>query len=320
VGCIPGMNSEKIITVGFNPVWDRTCYVDGIEWGDHKIIDSQTMVPAGKALNISKALAWLSIPSTAAGLWGESDHRDMIEALSEFQGNIEPGFTVVQGASRQNVTVVDRAQNRELHLRSSETLMTQGALEQLTHDLQGYLSDRSAVIFAGSIPEGIFQDECVSLIAKVGCQCGDLIVDTSGSGLEKIVNQGGVGIIKPNLDELSELLGRDIENDVGAVISAARKLCDRVRVVIVSLARDGAVAVTKDLAFHCRAKKSYPVVHTVGCGDYLLAGYISVSHSIDIAEKLVAGVKVATAKACGLAGVKPWPEVQKGVEVEITRF
>ena len=147
-----------------------------------------------------------------------------------------------------------------------------------------------------------------------------MIVDTSGSALAKIVNQGGIGIIKPNLDELSELLGIDVENNVQAVISAARKLCDRVRVVIVSLAKEGAVAVAKDSAFYCRAKKTYPVVHTVGCGDYLLAGYISVSHSGDIAEKLVAGIKVATAKARGLAGIKPWSEVQKDIEVEITRF
>ena len=313
------MSVGKIITVGLTPVWDRTCYVDGIEWGDHKAIASQTLVPAGKALNISKALAWLSVPSTAAGLWGAADYADMTEAISEFEGYIEPAFTVVKGRTRQNVTVVDTRQNREMHLRSSETLITQDAIRQLSHDLQGRLDPQGGVIFAGSIPEGILQDECIALITKASRQCAELIVDTSGSALTKIVNQGGLGVIKPNFEELSELLGRSVENDVEMVVLAAGQLCDRVKVVIVSLGRQGAVAVTKETAVYCRVKNYHHcTVHTVGCGDYLLAGYVSVPNTADIGQKLITGVKAATAKAWGWSGVRPWLDVQKDIEVEMT--
>ena len=55
------MKKNQIITVGICPCWDITCYVDGVEWGDHKKITSQTFVPAGKALNISRALAWMGV-------------------------------------------------------------------------------------------------------------------------------------------------------------------------------------------------------------------------------------------------------------------
>ena len=311
------MNTKKIITISFNPVWDRTCYVDGVEWGDHTVMASETRVPAGKALNISKALAWLSVPSTAAGLWGAADYSDMTEALSGFQDSIQLAFTVVKGRTRENVTVVDTRRNRELHLRSPKTLVTQGALTRLGQDLQGRLDPQTAVIFAGSMPEGVLQDECLSFIKKAGGQCASLIVDTSGSALQKIVNGGNIGVIKPNLEELSELLGESIENDVKRVISAARQLCDRVEVVVVSLGQQGAVAVAKEKAVYCRAKKDSRVVHTVGCGDYLLAGYVSVSQSEDIGQKLATGVKVATAKVWGLTGRKPWLEVQKDIEIEM---
>ena len=313
--------SKKIMTVGFNPVWDRTCYVNGIKWGDHKVIASQTVAPAGKALNINKALAWMSLPSTAAGLWGSIDYPDMIEALSEFQGSIQPAFTVVKGRTRQNVTVVDTRQSREMHLRSSETLITQEALRQLSQDLHDRLDPQDRVIFAGSIPGGGLQEECIGLITTAARRCAELVVDTSDIALSKIVNQGNIDVIKPNLEELSELLGEPVENDVEMVVSASRQLCDRVEVVIVSLGEQGAVAVTKETAVYCRLKNPHHrTVHTVGCGDYLLAGYVSVSHSSAIGQKLMIGVKSATAKAWGWAGVKPWLDVQKDIDVEMTQL
>lgn len=310
---------RNIITVGLTPVWDRTCTVDGVEWGDHKVMSSQRLDPAGKSLNVSKALAWLSVPSTAAGLWGAADYPEMIEALSEFRDSIQPAFTVVESRTRQNVTIVDARQNRELHLRSSETLITREALKQLSDDLQGQLDSQTTVVFAGSIPQGPLQDDCLALMAMAGRQCANWVVDTSGSALAKIVNQGGLGVIKPNREELSELLGRSVGTDVEEVISAASQLCDRVKVVLVTLGQQGAVAVTKEAAFYGRVKNHHRTVHTVGCGDYLLAGYLSVSPSAGMDQKLTAGIKVATAKAWGWAGTKPWRDAQKDIDVEMTR-
>lgn len=77
------------------------------------------------------------------------------------------------------------------------------------------------------------------------------------------------------------------------------------------------MAVTKQTGFHCRIKNHHPVVHTVGCGDYLLAGFVSVLDSVDISQKLSTGVKLATAKAWGWTGLKPWLEVEKDIEVEV---
>jgi 1-phosphofructokinase family hexose kinase len=314
------MNAQKIITVGFNPVWDKTCYVDGLEWGDHKIMASQTLMPAGKSLNINKALAWMSVSSTAAGLWGIADHSDMTEVLSEYKDYIKPAFTVVKGRTRQNVTVVDTRQNREIHLRSSETLVTPVALTQLVHDLLKQLNSKASIIFAGSMPEGPLQDECVSIVTKAGSRCSRLIVDTSGSALKKIVNNGNISIIKPNLEELSELLDESIDNDAVKVATAARCLCDQIEVVIVSLGQQGAVAVTKDTTVYCRLKNHHhQVVNTVGCGDYLLAGYVSVSDT-EISKKLITGIKAATAKAYGWVGNKSWSEAEKNIEVEMISF
>jgi fructose-1-phosphate kinase PfkB-like protein len=208
-----------------------------------------------------------------------------------------------------------------MHLRSAETLITQQSLRQLSQEIERQLDPEDHVIFAGSMPEGTLQDKCISLITNVGLQCSGLTVDTSGNALGKIINQGNIDVIKPNLKELSELLGRTVENDIEKIVSAARQLSGCVKVVIVSLGREGAVAVTEETAVYCRLKNHHHrIVHTVACGDYLLAGYMSVPHFSDIGQKLIIGIKSATAKAWGWAGIKPWLDVQKDIDVEITQL
>jgi fructose-1-phosphate kinase PfkB-like protein len=66
---------HTIITIGLSPAWDRTIEVAGIEWGEHKIVSSQKIIPAGKALNINRSLAQMGIKSIAAGLWGDAPLR-----------------------------------------------------------------------------------------------------------------------------------------------------------------------------------------------------------------------------------------------------
>ena len=44
-------------------------------------IDEQVVRPAGKALNVSYALAWMGGESVAAGLWGREDYDEMRRAV-----------------------------------------------------------------------------------------------------------------------------------------------------------------------------------------------------------------------------------------------
>lgn len=311
------MAGREIVTVGLTPVWDRTCYVDGIAWGEHKRMRATTLAASGKSLNVSKALAWMGVGSTAAGLWGKADWADMTAAMAEYAGRIRTAFTAVEGRTRENVTVVDERNRREMHLRSTETLVTAAALERLRGDLAGVLGPENTVVFSGSLPAGAMGRACISLIAEAGRRCAELVVDTSGEALGEIVKLGGVGVIKPNLEELGELVGRPVEGDARAAIAAARPLCERVGVVLVSLGREGAAAVTRERAVWCRAGgEAKEAVHTVGCGDYLLAGFVAAAGA-DLGERLAAGVRAATAKAWGWAGERSWEAVRGEIAVEV---
>jgi 1-phosphofructokinase family hexose kinase len=311
------MPENSIITVGVCPCWDITCYVDGAQWGEHKKIASQTVTPAGKALNISKALAWLKTESVAAGLWGESDHERLIDELAGLEDFIDARFTVVPGMTRQNVTVVNTKSGREMHLRATCKLSSEESLKQLSDKLEEITTATSTVIFSGSLPEQ-YLDECLELIRGVCDKGAKIVIDTSGPALQRIVEMGGIYLVKPNVEELCQLLGRDVNNDVSSIVSSAHTLNDKADIVIVSRGSKGAVAVTKEDAFQFRIKESkYSAGNTVSCGDYLLAGVVTQLNRIDLRSAMITGVKVASAKAWGLTEEMDWIQADKEIEVEV---
>jgi len=306
----------KPITVSFAPAWDITCWADGVDWGQHPTLTRQTTVPAGKALNVSRAMAWMGQPNTAMGLWGKADAEWMRQELAELQNTVDLRFTLADGRTRQNVTIIDTRNRREMHLRGISQLATPTALAQLDSDLKATVRKNSSVAFCGAMPEDDRLAMCITIIQNA-CKAGAAVaIDTSGDAIKKAVALGGLDVIKPNLDELCELLGKTVPDEPRAITAAARTLCDRVRIVLVSRGKNGAIAVMQQQAFCCAAADERPAVNTVGCGDYLLAGFLA-ADTDDIAGRLALAVKAAAARAYGLTETHTWLDVQRQIDVNI---
>ncbi len=308
-----------IVTVGLSPAWDITCKGEHLEWGEHKVIGETSCRPAGKALNISRALAWMGQASTAAGLWGRSDYEQMVEGLRPLKGFIKVKMTAVAGATRRNVTVVDTARKREMHLRSRSELATRGSLRRLRGDLRGVLSRGSVCVFAGAMGDGELLGEVIRVVKVCGAGGGRVAVDTSGAAFSKLVDGGGLWLIKPNVEELRELLGERIEDRAASLAKAARALLDRAGMVLVSRGGRGAVLVTDEGAYEGRLVGGCrEAVSTVGCGDYLVAGFLAgLREGGDIGSALKVGLQAATARAWGWWESKRWTEVKEQVKVEV---
>ena len=315
------MGSRAIVTVGICPCWDIICRVEGISWGDHKPMASQRCVPAGKAMNISRALAWMGSKSTAAGLWGRGDYEQMREALGDLRGHIDICMTQVEGQTRRNVTIVDTHNAREMHLRAESDLAGTKSLRLLADDLGRFVGEQSVCVFAGAMPQGELLDDAIVMIDKLRKRGVGIIADTSGVALKRIVDLGDIKIIKPNVEELSELVGYSVADSTEAIAVAAGGLCDRVRTVLVSRGRNGALVIGADRVLNGVVKTEQDAaVSTVGCGDYLLAGFIGGLSDADGDERqaLEQAVKAATARAWGWHDKMEWSEAQKTIEVETT--
>jgi len=330
--------SGKIVTIGLCPCWDMVCRLEGVDWGQHKVISSASSRPAGKALNISRALAWMGTKSTAAGLWGREDYEQMLKAMRPLRGLIKVKMTAIDGSTRWNITVVDTVNNREMHLRAVSRLASKKALRKLKADLQATVNGNSVCVFAGSMPEKRFWDDVVRII---NCcrRCGARIaLDTSGDALREIVNSGPanpscrIWLIKPNVEELCELLGEQIEDRPAGLAKAGRKLLDKVEIILISRGKKGSVVVTKKGAWQgqactppaflrkqeggCASRRR--VLSTVGCGDYLLAGFLKgLKDKTDPGFALETAIKVATAKAWGWTEKMAWEDAEKRIEVSL---
>ncbi len=308
----------RIITVGVSPAWDVCCRGRGLDWGRHAIIDEQMVRPAGKAMNAAWALAWMGCPSVAAGLWGREDHDEMIAAVARLDGLIEPRMTVVEGRTRRNISVVDTQAHREMHLRDPRSLASVDNLRRLGGDLCNLIHPGDTCVFSGAMPGGELLAPTLDLVRTCG-RCGARVaVDTYGPVFKGIVDAGLAWLIAPNVEELRELVGSGVEDSPAALVEAARGLLDRVGVVRVGRGEKGALLVTKTGAWTGCATDRNPALSTVGCGDYLLAGFLAgLGETGDPRAGLAQGLKASAARAWGWSETQDWLEVEKKIAVVV---
>jgi 1-phosphofructokinase len=310
----------SIITIGLSPAWDITCRGRNIDWGRHEYIETQTIRPAGKALNVSKALAWMGQRSIAAGLWGREDYAQMFSAIRKMWPLINVKMTCVVGGTRQNVTIVDTANNREMHLRSESRLASPKTLRKLQTDLTKMVQRESLCVFAGTTPDAGLLDDVIRIMKSCLGRGAKIVLDTSGPPLRRLVDTGAVWLIKPNISELCELLGREIKDSSASLAAAGQKLLDKVEIVLISRGSKGAIVVTKDGAWQGRCVSRGKVLSTVGCGDYLLAGFLKdFRDKSDPCIALKTAIKVATAKARGWTENKSSARILREIEVTVER-
>jgi 1-phosphofructokinase family hexose kinase len=311
-------NGGGIITVGVSPAWDVCCRGRGLQWGRHAIIDEQTVRAAGKAMNVSFALAWMDCPSVAAGLWGRDDHDEMEVAAARQGGSIATRMTVVEGRTRRNISVVDTLHHREMHLRDPRSLASADSLRRLDGDLSDLVRAGDTCVFSGAMSAGELLGPTVDLVRTCHSRGARIAVDTYGPVLKSIVDAGLAWLIAPNVEELRELLGSEIEDTPGELVEAGRMLLDRVDMALISRGERGALLVAKTGVWMGCATTRREALSTVGCGDYLLAGFLAgFRETSDPRAGLARGLKAATARAWGWTETKTWSQVEKEVAVAV---
>ena len=120
------------------------------------------------------------------------------------------------------------------------------------------------------------------------------IVDASGARVFSALGEG-VDLVKPNLDELENTLGRHIA-DKEDMLSACYELLDRgAKRVLLSLGKQGAVITDGTKSFYCKSI-NVAVNSTVGAGDGMVSAVsLMLQEDAPLSEILRAGVSAGTA-------------------------
>ncbi len=261
---------NRIITITLNPAIDKTTSTEKIVPEKKLRCVHPTYEPGGGGINVSRALQHLGCKSLAMYFSGGYSG-DLFQQLLSKEG-IESLPINIEGQTRTNIIVVENSTHQQyrfgMESPAVEEQNWQFFLQQLQQQ-QGY----EYVVASGSLPEGVPLDFFGRVSAIVKQKNAKLIVDTSGDALKQAV-QEGVFMIKPNLNELSFLYGKE-ELHKDEIITAAQSIIKNkgCEVMAVSMGKDGAMLITADEYWHV-VPPNIPVKSTVGAGDSMVAGMV----------------------------------------------
>jgi 6-phosphofructokinase 2 len=287
------MATGPIVTLTINPALDKSANVERIVPEQKLRCDAPNFEAGGGGINVAKAIHRLGgNPTAVFTIGGPTGQR--LHKLVKSEG-VETLVIETKQWTRENFHVLETSTGFQYRFGVPGTEMMPTEVRTILETIEEFDPKPSYIIASGSLPPGVPKD-FYGQVAKIAHKQGArFIADTSGEALRHAA-EAGVYLLKPNIAELSEMVGVDaLEMD--DVDDAARALIIRgqCEVVVVSMGAMGAMLVTEDQIEHIPAppvtKKS-----TVGAGDSMVAGIVwTLSQGKSLREAVRMGV------ACGSA-------------------
>jgi 1-phosphofructokinase/6-phosphofructokinase 2 len=304
-----------IVTLTPNPSIDRAMVIDALHRGEVHRATSSRVDPGGKGVNVARALAAQGV-ATIAVLPAGGPEGHLMEELLDAAG-VARRSVAVAGALRMNISVLE-PDGTTTKLNEPGPQLSSAEVDALLAATLDAADGADWVVGCGSLPPGAPTELYAALVARVRERGIRVAVDSSGAPMTAAV-AARPHLIKPNHEELAELVGHPLPT-LGDVHAAARELVSGgIEVVAVSLGGDGALLVTADELVHARATITTPL-STVGAGDCMLAGLLHGLSSGAAAADALAGAVTWGAAAVTLPGSRvPAPHDLDGIPVEVIR-
>lgn len=254
-----------IYTVTLNPSIDYIVRLDKVNVGSVNRMESDDKFAGGKGINVSRVLKRLGIDNTATGFIGGFTGKFITDTLENEA--IATNFVQVLEDTRINVKIKADA---ETEINGTGPIVTSEQLAKLKEILSG-LSEQDTVVFAGSSNKNlgnIVYKELIRLTRQTGAQ---VVCDFEGQTLIDSLEFQPL-LVKPNNHELGDIFGVKLEK-LDEIEKYAREILAKgAQHVIISMAGDGALLVTKDGAYFAKSIKGI-VKNSVGAGDSMVAGF-----------------------------------------------
>jgi 1-phosphofructokinase family hexose kinase len=256
-----------IYTITLNPTIDRTIHFPQLQVGElNRALYSRTDL-SGKGVNVSVALRRFGLESVmlgfVAGIYGQVLQQGLCDK------GYACDFCRVEGETRSNVTVIDRASGITTKLNESGPTVTAEGLKALQDKLLSRVEAGDVCIFSGSLPPGPGEDTYARLITDVKERGATAVLDTSGPALAEGC-RAAPDFIKPNDVEAHNLVGMSLDGNEALVATLEAMLALGPRRVLLSLGSRGAAYADQRTAWLAKP----PMIQemsAVGAGDALMA-------------------------------------------------
>lgn len=279
-----------IYTVTVNPSIDYIVQLKELTLGEVNRMDYDNKLPGGKGINVSRILKELGQDSVALGFLGGFTGEFVKNELEKT--GIKTNFTMIKDDTRINVKI--KAQ-QETEINGRGPVVSESELTQFTAQFDK-LSAGDVVIFAGSLLPCLDQNFYFDLIKQIRARGAEFVIDTTGESLLKTLPQNPL-VVKPNNHELAELFETTFTG-IDDIVEHGQKLLELgAQHVLISMAGDGGLLITKDAVYRSLAPKG-TVVNSVGAGDSMIAGFTGTLASTgDVVEAFRYGLACGSATA-----------------------
>lgn len=282
----------QIITVTFNPCIDKSTTIPALAPEKKLRCSEPRFEPGGGGINVARAIKKLGGEATAIYPAGGYSGNFLNELMH--QEEVPVKVVPAQSHTRENLIVMDTSTNQQYRFGMPGSILLESEWKECLRLVEED-NEVNYIVASGSLTPGVPVDVYARLAAIAKKKAARFIVDTSGEALMEAAKEG-VYLLKPNLAELSSLVGKE-EIDAEYIDDVAREVIAKgqCEIIITSMGPGGAMLVTKDEIFQVTP----PVVRrksTVGAGDSMVAGVVlSLSRGWEVSDALKYGVAAGTA-------------------------
>lgn len=308
-----------IHTVTLNPAIDKLLFLPDFKKNvtNRLCLDNDSI--GGKGTHVSINLKALGIDNTAFGIaFGETGAK-IIKMLE--QNNVDVKFLYKEEQnSRTNYLVIEDNGNCST-LASRGVLLEKDIIDEFISLLLENLKENDSLILSGDTSNCF--DSCVYnyILNALRERKIKVFLDASGPSLKECLKESPF-LIKPNLDELSQLCGHNLES-MPEIISAIESLSQyNIEIIAVSMGGDGSLVKTPEGIYQI-TPPDIVVRNTIGCGDCYLSGLIygiEMKYPIEKTLKLATAISAATAESEYSVGFNLQRAGELEQKVEITKI
>jgi 6-phosphofructokinase 2 len=262
---------KPIVTITVNPSIDKSTGVAHVTAEQKLYCKPPRFEPGGGGVNVARAIKKLGGESLllypVGGLTGK-----MLQALLDREGLNHRHFPI-EGLIRESLVVLEESTGLQYRFGMPGPGFQEQEWEQFLTALSAMDPAPEYLVASGSLPPGVPAD-FYARVARLGKSKGaKVIIDVAGEALKKALEEG-VYLIKPNIREFGELVGKKIHEE-SQIKAAAQQLVKngQCEMLVISLGAAGALMVSEKGSERI-IPPTVPIASKVGAGDSMVAGIV----------------------------------------------
>lgn len=287
----------KIITLTLAPAFDIHCHGERLLLEHENLVHMDLCQAGGKGVNISRALNRGGVENLALLVLGDENGDSFARSLRA-DGVAFEAITL-PGRIRENITI--HVGQKETRISFPGFRAEPWVLEQLEARLLAASDADTVITMTGRIPEGMAVEDVIALLRKAAERGARIVVDSRSFSLENLLNLRP-WLIKPNQEEISAYLGREITTLEQTLREAKALHRAGIANVMISMGEEGALLVCDGGAFIAQPPR-VEAKSTIGAGDSSIAGFLACGEATG-PQRLSMAVAYGTA-ACMEEGTNP---------------